>query len=154
MHPSLHVCTQSVHNPASMGGDQVRDGGYSSKVWDRGALGQGCREPGGGVASPAFTRTADPEEEGEPWRLADGPLHSRCRLGRVGGGGALSPPESVRSRTAGPVTWERCDASPGLPRPALRPVCTIGKQMSGSTWNTLKRPLPPILTHTPGTARG
>lgn len=68
MHPSLHVCTQSVHNPASMGGDQVRDGGYSSEVWDRGALGQGCREPGAGwgerrETSPAFTRTADPEEE-------------------------------------------------------------------------------------------
>lgn len=38
--PFLHVCTQSVHNPASMGGDQVRDGGCSSKVWDG-----GLREP-------------------------------------------------------------------------------------------------------------
>lgn len=30
--PYLHVCTQSVQNPASMGGDPVRDGGCSRKV--------------------------------------------------------------------------------------------------------------------------
>lgn len=60
----------------------------------------------------------------------------------------------VRSRTAGPVTWERCHASPGLPRPALMPVCTIDRQVSGSTWNIRRRPLPPSHTRTPGTARG
>jgi hypothetical protein len=40
---SLHVCTQSVQNSASMGGDLVRDGGCHSKIQDGGcrALGMG-----------------------------------------------------------------------------------------------------------------
>lgn len=152
MHPSLHVCTQSVHNPASMGGDQVRDGGYSSKVWDRDTLGQGCREPGGGVASPAFTRTADPEEEGEPWRLADGPLHSRCPLGRDGWGRSLVSLCECQKQNSRACDLGAMPCQYWAPETCSMPVCTIGRQVSGSTWNILRRPL--ILTHTPGTARG
>lgn len=47
--PPCTSAHKSVHNPASMDGDQVRGGGCSSKVgitWTEVAWDWGCREPG------------------------------------------------------------------------------------------------------------
>lgn len=87
MRPSPHVCAQSVHNPASMGGDQVRDGGCSSKVWDGDHLEQGLQRTPGEGAGPAHIGAADPEDEGRTTAAGRWALHSHCLPGRGGNSG-------------------------------------------------------------------
>lgn len=72
-HPPPHVCTQSVHNPASVGGDQVRDRATAAKsgveaTWGRGHVGMGH-------TSELWT---------EPWGLVDRPCPAGASWQRTG----------------------------------------------------------------------
>lgn len=86
-HPSPHVCTQSVRNPASTGGDQVRDGATAAKsgmeaTWGRGPMGMGKDLHTSELWTKPQGLAVGPRPAGASWR------------------GALSPSESVCGRTA------------------------------------------------------
>lgn len=103
--PPPHVCTQSVHNPASVGGDQVRDRATAAKsgveaIWGRGPVGMGH-------TSELWT---------EPWGLMDRPCPAGASWRRTGEiqGLYLYPRASEAGRQAGTVSKELCHAGTGL----------------------------------------
>lgn len=67
--PSLHVSTQSVQNPASMGGDPVRDGGLQQKgqvytaLWNKPEQAGPCHHQ---YCGPCQRRQDSAELTGEP----------------------------------------------------------------------------------------
>lgn len=153
-HPSPHVCTQSVHNPASMGGDQVRDGATAGRSGREATRGRSRREPRGMGKALRTSQLQTAKKRTGPQGLADGPGPAGAPWPEAGEtqGPGLHLRASEAGQQAGPVSGEMshqhlapatCSRHSG--QVGVRLHLEHPERLEHSRWH---RPPPQVLTHT------